>query len=396
MEKLPMHSSSIETTRHADVLVIGAGILGIFHAYFAAKKGYKTILLERNSSPSDASTRNFGMIVQTIVETDSAWSQFALASREIYQAIQSETDITVRNPGSLYLASTETELRVLQEFAATYAPTYFCQYLDAAEVRRRYPFVQASYCLGALLFPNDLTIEPRYLLSRLIPFVQQMGPVEYIPQTTVVAVETSGQGYRVRDAHGNVFTAQHIFVCSGAEYRTLFPEVFQASGLKVCKLQLMQTIAQPQYMLPHSLLSGLSIQRYPAFKSCPSYSLLQEQPADEYIRDYGIHLLFKQAADGTVIIGDSHEYSTFAEASRGEEYTNCHINEVILRYGQRMITLPSWDLQTIWNGYYLIHPQRPIYSETLDGAIHIVTGIGGKGMSTGPGFAKQHIDMVFA
>lgn len=390
-----MHSS-IEATRHADVLVIGAGILGTFHAYFAAKKGLKTILLERNQNPSDASTRNFGMIVQTIVETDTEWSQFALASREIYQAIQSETDITVKNPGSLYLASTETEIRVLKEFAINYALTYFCQYLASDEVHKRYPFVQASYCQGALLFPNDLTIEPRSLLSRLIPFVQRTGPVEYIPQTTVVAVETSGQGYRVRDARGNIFTARHIFVCSGAEYRTLFPEVFLVSGLKVCKLQLMQTIAQPHPILPHSLLSGLSIQRYPAFKSCPSYALLQEQASEEYIHDYGIHLLFKQAADGTVIIGDSHEYTTFEEANRGEEYTNCHINEVILRYGQRMITLPSWDLQTIWNGYYLIHPQRPIYSETLDGAIHIVTGIGGKGMSTGPGFAKQHIDTVFA
>jgi len=153
-----MHSSSIRTTRHTDVLVIGAGILGTFHAYFAAKKGYKTLLLERNSFPSDASTRNFGMIVQTIVETEGEWPQFALASREIYQAIQAEVDITVKNAGSLYLASTEAEQHVLQEFAATYGPTYFCHYLDADEVGSHYPFVQASYCQGALYFPYDLTI----------------------------------------------------------------------------------------------------------------------------------------------------------------------------------------------------------------------------------------------
>lgn len=391
-----MHSSSIRATRYVDVLVIGAGILGTFHAYFAAKKGYKTLLLERNQSPSDASTRNFGMIVQTIVETDSEWAQFARMSQEIYRGIQSQTDITVRKPGSLYLASTEAEVQVLQEFATSYASNYFCQYLDADQVFTSYPFVQTSYCQGALLFPNDLTVEPGKLLSRLLPFIQQDGPVEYIPQTTVVAVEIAGQECIVRDARGNIFTARHVFICSGAEYRQLFPEIFQCSGLKICKLQLMQTTAQPQYILPHSLLSGLSIQRYPAFRSCPSYSLLEQQPTEEYIRDYGIHLLFKQAADGTIIIGDSHEYSTFAEANRNEEYTNCHINEVILRYGQRMITLPTWKIQKMWNGYYLIHPQQPIYSETLDGMIHIVTGIGGKGMSTGPGFAKQYIDTVFA
>jgi hypothetical protein len=53
--------------RHADVIVVGAGILGTFHAYFASKKGYRTLLLECNPFPNDASTRNFGMIVQTIV-----------------------------------------------------------------------------------------------------------------------------------------------------------------------------------------------------------------------------------------------------------------------------------------------------------------------------------------
>jgi len=62
--------SSSRASRHADVIVIGAGILGTFHAYFAAQKGYKTLLIERNSLPSDASTRNFGMVTRSIVGTE--------------------------------------------------------------------------------------------------------------------------------------------------------------------------------------------------------------------------------------------------------------------------------------------------------------------------------------
>ena len=112
---------------------------------------------------------------------------------------------------------------------------------------------------------------------------------------------------------------------------------------------------------------------------------------DENIRNYGIHLLFKQTADGSVIIGDSHEYSAFHDANVAEEYTNCHINETILQYGQKMITLPSWRIKTMWNGYYLIHPEHEVFTETIDDRIHIVTGIAGKGMSTGPGFAQKHI-----
>lgn len=382
-----------EGAHHADVIVIGAGVLGTFHAYYAARRGYKTLLIERNAFPSDASTRNFGMVVQTIVETDSEWSAFARASREIYLSIQQEHDIGVQASGSLYIASTETERVVLEEFAQAYGTTYNCSYLDAGEARYRYPFIQASYCKGALLSPDDLTLEPRRMLRQFITHIAQKGLVEYLPQTMVVAVELSGGRCIVKDAKGNVYTADRIFVCNGAEYRTLFPEFFKASELRVCKLQMMQTVAQPR-VLPHAILSGLSIRRYPAFKSCPSYRLLQEQPVDERVQNYGIHLLFKQAADGAVIIGDSHEYSAFEDANAGEEYTNCQINEAILQYGQQMIGLPSWRIQTMWNGYYLMHPQNQVYTETIDTIIHIVTGIAGKGMSTGPGFAQKHIASV--
>ena len=107
------------------------------------------------------------------------------------------------------------------------------------------------------------------------------------------------------------------------------------------------------------------------------------------------HLLrLKQAADGSIIIGDSHEYSPVQEESVRLEYTDWRINEAILEYGKRMITLPSWDIQLMWNGYYLTHPQQQIYTETIDGAIHIVTGIAGKGMSTGAGFVRWHVEQL--
>ena len=354
--------------------------------------GLKTILIERNSFPSEASTRNFGMAVQTIVETEGEWPSFALASRKIYQSIQEEYDIGVQCNGSLYIASTEKERAVLEDFARIYSEAYHCMYLDADEALCRYPFIQSSYCSGALHFPDDLTLDPRQMLRQFIPYIVQKELIDYIPQTTIVSVESSDQHCVVKDDMGNVFSADQVFVCSGADYRTLFPEYFRSSGLKICKLQMMQTVTQPQYTLPHAILSGLSIRRYPAFQSTPSYSSLVKEPVNESIRGYGIHLLFKQTSDGSVIIGDSHEYSAFQDANVSEEYTNCHINETILEYGRRMISLPSWQIKTMWNGYYLIHPGRDVYSETIDDRIHIVTGIAGKGMSTGPGFSQQNID----
>lgn len=391
-----MISFTPKDTHHADVIVIGAGVLGTFYAYYAAKNGYKTFLLEKNVLPQAASTRNFGMIVQTIVEVDNEWATFARASREIYLTLQQEHDITVRRTGSLYIASTEAERTVLEEFAQLYAETHHCIYFTAEEALADYPFIRASYCQGALLFPDDLTIDPLQMLRRLIPAFIQKGLIDYFPQTLVVGVESQGQTCSVRDAQGNVFTAKHVIICSGTDYRTLFPAQFRQSRLRVCKLQMMRTASQGQTILPHSLLSGLSILRYPAFKSCPSYHSLQEQAVDEDIQRYGIHLLFKQSADGTVIIGDSHEYSEIGGEELREETTNTLINDAILTYGKRMITMPTWDIQNLWNGYYLIHPERGVYTEQITDNIHIVTGIAGKGMSTGPGFVQSHINAVLS
>jgi FAD dependent oxidoreductase TIGR03364 len=378
----------------ADVIVIGAGTLGTFHAYYAARKGYKTLLLERNAFPNDASTRNFGMVVQTIVPVDGEWATYTRDSRETYLRLQRDYQLPVRQTGSLYIASTEIEQRVLQEFVQAYSDTYHCIYIEADEAVRRHPFLHASYCRGALLFPDDLAVEPRFLLKTLLPQLVKEQLIDYRPQTTVVSVQRQGLHCVVEDAAGNVFTSDTVFVCSGADYRTLFPEFFTRSGLRICKLQMLQTVVQPRQVLPHSILSGLSIQRYPGFASCPSYPLLSEQERDEDIRAYGIHLLFKQAVDGSIIIGDSHEYSSFEDAMRGEEYTNCAINDAIVRYGQRMLDLPTWDMQLLWNGYYLLHPEREVYTERIDESIHIVTGIAGKGMSTGPGFSRANVNAV--
>ena len=110
------------------------------------------------------------------------------------------------------------------------------------------------------------------------------------------------------------------------------------------------------------------------------------------LQAYGIHLLFKQAVDGSIIIGDSHEYRDCAEAHFLEESTICAINEAILDYAETMLHLPSWQIATMWNGYYVVNLHDAIYTATVDGNIHIVTGIAGKGMSTGAGFARHSIE----
>jgi glycine/D-amino acid oxidase-like deaminating enzyme len=45
-----------------DDVVVGAGILGLAHAYHLAKRGRRVVVVERSPKAMGASVRNFGML----------------------------------------------------------------------------------------------------------------------------------------------------------------------------------------------------------------------------------------------------------------------------------------------------------------------------------------------
>lgn len=378
-----------------DLIVIGGGILGTFHAYHALKRGLKVAIIEQDKMPQAATTRNFGQVVPSGMNTK--WQNYGRESLRIYKEIQNQFDITVRQNGSVYLASNAEELRLIEELAAINTKNdYVSTLFTKAECLEKYPGLKSDYVLGGLFFPEEVTVEPRTMIHRLQRYMTAGGNFDLITNTKVIQVERIFDEVEVLTADMKIWKADQVIICNGSDFKTLYPELFAKSDLEVSKLQMLQTKSQGNYTLPGSLLTGLSIRRYEAFYECPSFKEIKAKENPESLeKKWGVHLLFKQATDGSVILGDSHEYADAKDMDDLGFGLNMDIDNFMIAEAKKIIDLPTYEIQDRWFGVYSQCKTQDIFQKIIADRIHIVTGIGGKGMTGSAGFSKEHIKNIF-
>lgn len=382
---------------HRDLIVIGGGVLGAFFAYHAQAKGLKVTLLEKNSSPRGATVRNFGQVVPSGLTR--SWQTFGRHSLQIYKSIQADFDISVRQLGTVYLASDEEELALLEELhVRNNEVEYPSELWTARRALERFPQLRSEYCRGALFFPEEVSVNPRLMIHRLHDYLAEQPGFESKFQTQVNGVFTNEQNeVTVTTADGREFMTKKVILCSGSEFEILFPELFRESDLVAVKLQMLRLSPQANVQLPGNILTGRSIRRYESFSECPSWEAIKSREAgDTFCDQWGIHILFKQEADGGIILGDSHEYAPARERDRLGFDLRRDINDALIQEAARIFSLPSWEIESAWSGMYC-QTNNPvgIYLNQVSDNIHIVTGIGGKGMTSSAGFAFQYLKELY-
>ncbi|MEM9143937.1 MAG: TIGR03364 family FAD-dependent oxidoreductase [Bacteroidota bacterium] len=377
-----------------DLIVIGGGVLGTFHAYHAIKHGLSVALMEKNTMPMGATVRNFGQVVPSGMHTK--WQTYGRESLAIYKEIQSQFDISVRQEGTVYLASNTEEVALLEElYQINRDNQYTSQLLTATECLENYPGLRKDYVKAGLYFPEEVLVEPRAMIHRLHKYLATLG-LDLFYNTQAIECDALLDHVSVHTATGKAFSSSKVLICNGSDFKTLYPQLFQESDLEISKLQMMQTQPQQNYLLRGSILSGLSIRRYEAFTECPSYGdIKSRENPDTPEKKWGVHILFKQAIDGSVILGDSHEYADVGHEEDLGFDLNMDIDRFILAESQKIIELPSKKIQHRWFGRYSQCKNSDIYERTIDEDIHIVTGIGGKGMTGSAGYAKQSVNTIF-
>lgn len=378
-----------------DLIVVGGGVLGTFHAFHALKKGLKVAIIEKDKMPISATVKNFGQVVPSGM--DSKWQAYGRESLLIYKEIQSQFDISIRHHGSVYLASNDEEVQLIEELAhINKSNNYDSRLLTKQECLNKYQGLHPDYVKSGLFFPDEVTVEPRTMIYRLQQYMQQYLGLQLITNTAIINCENTHEGVTLVSAAMETFLSKKVIICNGNEFKTLYPELFFNSDLEVSKLQMLQTKPQSNYKLHGSILTGLSIRRYEAFHECPSFQEIKaKESRDSLEKKWGVHILFKQAMDGSVILGDSHQYADARNSDDLGFNLDMDIDNFIIEEAKKIIALPTYEIQNRWSGTYSQCRTKDVFEHTIEDNIHIITGIGGKGMTGSAGFSKENIAEIF-
>lgn len=366
-----------------DVAVVGAGIVGLAHAWMAVRRGYKVALFDRSEQAHGASIQNFGM-VWPIGQEPGTSADIGLRSRELWLELAEQSGLWINPCGSIHLAHREDEMPVLEEFCSIATNSELrVQMLSAQEVLAKSPAVNPSGLLGGMWSDTELCVNPRLTIAKIPEFLSESLGVETHFNTLINSVTKK----TLTSSDGRMWNADRIVICSGSDFQTLFPDVFATSGLKRCKLQMMRTASQPDgWRIGPHLASGLTLRHYKSFSACPSLPALCERIANESpeLDRFGIHVMASQNDAGEVILGDSHEYDADVAPFDKNE-----IDTLMLRELRKLVTLQDWDIAERWHGIYAKHPEKLIFEANPLTGVYIAVGPGGAGMTMSFGLADK-------
>jgi len=367
------------------VCIVGGGIFGLAHAWLAAEHGWQVSVFERGRKAEGASIRNFGM-VWPIGQIAGEPLAVAQASRRRWLRVATEAGIRAESVGSIHVARRDDEWGVIREFAERGPDLgYDVRLLSADEVHERSPAVVTGI-IGGLWSETEVAVDPPAAIAGMTACLDKHHGVAFHFGTAVVAVESD----RLRTADGREWPCDRVVVCSGADFASLFPEVFalsQADGLIRCKLQMLATAVQPGgFRIGPHLASGLTLRHYRSFEICPSLTALRQRVATETpeLDRFGIHVMASQDSAGRVILGDSHEYGDAVEP-----FDSAEIETLILRELNHLIELPAPIIERRWHGVYAkFAPALQLAVEPLP-EVWIRTAAGGAGMTLSFGLAER-------
>ncbi|MGA7522710.1 MAG: FAD-dependent oxidoreductase [Acidobacteriaceae bacterium] len=341
----------------ADVVVVGAGIVGAACARACARRGLRTVVVDAAGIGGGATAAGMGHIVVM----DDSPAQLALTAysqrlwRELAEDLPVEAEFDVC--GTLWVAADDEEMAEVRRKQAVYASAgLVTEVLDGPALAEAEPQLRPGLA-GALQVGSDAVLYPPCAAAFLMREAQRAGAEVRLGRRVVSAA----QG-RVRLEDGTELTAEKIVVAAGADAARLLP------GLPVRKRR------------GHLVIT----ERYSGWVRHQLVELGYLKSAHSVTTD-SVAFNVQPRRTGQLLIGSSREYG--AETA---EVNRTLLAAMIARAKSYLPGIGGLEAIRVWTGFRAATPDKlPLIGAWPgDHTVWLATGHEGLGITTSLGTAE--------
>jgi sarcosine oxidase subunit beta len=236
----------MKTVRDAEVVVIGAGAVGVSVAYHLAGRGKQVVLIDKGGIGGGTSAATFALIWVHSKEPVH-YMELSLRSARMFPRLVQELDEDTHldQPGGLTLCMTEAELAKGHALVArqSASPLYRGRVVDGTEVRRMQPGLSPDV-LGAVYSPDDGHMDSIRYVMALARAAKRLGVV-FAVYTEVTGIERTRGGISAVLTTGGRIATRNVVNCAGPYAATIAKMVDMDLAVRPVRGQVLVTLPMP-------------------------------------------------------------------------------------------------------------------------------------------------------
>ncbi len=201
---------------HAEIVIVGGGIVGCSVAYHLAKLGKTDVLLlEQGKLTSGTTWHAAGLVGQ--MRPNRNMTQMSKYGIDLYACLEAETGLATgwKQCGSVNVASTPERMKVLRkQVAMANSFGVECHEISAKEAGDKYPIMRTDDLQGAIWLPGDGKANPADLCMSLAKGARNRGVKMHEGVEVTGVIIENGRAVGIHTAQGDV-RCEVIVNCAG-------------------------------------------------------------------------------------------------------------------------------------------------------------------------------------
>lgn len=362
-----------------DLVVVGAGIVGLAHALEGARRGLRVAVVDRHVQCVGASVRNFGFVAISGQRPGDSWRR-ARASRTVWAELAPQAGIRIEHRGLWLLVRERAALPVLEAYLRTDEGAE-CSLHTPGEAAGAAPWLRTERAQAALWSPHELRVESRQALPLLTAWLQGHWGVHFFWGEEALELAPPGVRTSARMLH-----AERTVLCPGTALGGVAAPWLQGRGLTLTRLQMLRVRPESGFRLGSAVMNEWSLLQRPGYAELPPAAALREalrQRNAEMLAD-GIGLVAVQSADGTLVVGQSQHAQTCEEP-----FASNRVDALILAQLRSTLRLQRAEVVQRWVGHELAGSAEDGLILAPEPSLRVVVVARGSGASTAFGIAQD-------